>query len=98
MERGALQRTTGVTKMNETSSRSHAVFTVIIEKSSVPGSSQGSESDDLAQLCGFGGACCNALATRSSCHRGHVANTPACQAGQGIPAHGLASPASGLGS
>ena len=30
---GGSQRTTGRTKMNENSSRSHAVFTIIIEKS-----------------------------------------------------------------
>ena len=35
IERGALQRTTGTTKLNELSSRSHAVFIIIIEKSTV---------------------------------------------------------------
>jgi hypothetical protein len=33
MERGATQRTTGSTKMNELSSRSHAVFIIIVENS-----------------------------------------------------------------
>ena len=34
LAQGGVQRTTGRTKMNENSSRSHAVFTIIIEKSS----------------------------------------------------------------
>ena len=33
MERGGSMRTTGATKMNEISSRSHAVFIVIVENS-----------------------------------------------------------------
>ena len=33
MERGATQRTTGSTRMNELSSRSHAVFIIIVENS-----------------------------------------------------------------
>lgn len=35
MERGAANRTTGSTRMNEASSRSHAVFTIIVEKSAL---------------------------------------------------------------
>ena len=35
MERGAAQRATGATKLNEASSRSHAVFMIIVEKSTV---------------------------------------------------------------
>ena len=35
MERGALQRATGSTRMNELSSRSHAVFIIIVENSKI---------------------------------------------------------------
>ena len=35
IERGAAQRATGTTKLNELSSRSHAVFVIIIEKSTL---------------------------------------------------------------
>ena len=48
MQRGAAQRTTGVTKLNETSSRSHAVFTVITEKSAMAGDAE------VEQFCGLG--------------------------------------------
>lgn len=49
MERGALHRTTGVTKMNETSSRSHAIFTVIIEKSTLADDNE----VQMEQFCGL---------------------------------------------
>ena len=35
MERGAAARATGATKLNEISSRSHAIFMLIVEKSTV---------------------------------------------------------------
>lgn len=50
MERGAAARTTGATKLNEISSRSHAIFMLIVEKSTPleePGSSVGGEPVDV---------------------------------------------------
>ena len=55
IERGALQRTTGTTKLNELSSRSHAVFIIIIEKSTVTFSSAAEASGDQQQLEQFRG-------------------------------------------
>lgn len=40
MEKGAAARTTGATKLNEISSRSHAIFMLIVEKSTVIGVSE----------------------------------------------------------
>ena len=48
MERGATQRATGSTRMNELSSRSHAVFIVIVENSRVE--ERGKESGETRQL------------------------------------------------
>ncbi len=52
LERGAMQRATGTTKMNELSSRSHAVFIIIIEKSTVT-SMQESDGDEMEQFRGL---------------------------------------------
>lgn len=41
MEKGGAARTTGATKLNELSSRSHAIFILIVEKSSVEGGATG---------------------------------------------------------
>jgi hypothetical protein len=47
MARGAQARTTGATKLNDVSSRSHAVFIIIVEHSQ--GSQQTVPSQDLSQ-------------------------------------------------
>ncbi|CAL5221751.1 g4003 [Coccomyxa viridis] len=52
LERGAMQRATGTTKMNELSSRSHAVFIIIIEKSTVT-SRQEADGDEMEQFRGL---------------------------------------------
>ena len=52
LERGAMQRATGTTKMNELSSRSHAVFIIIIEKSTVT-SMQEADGDEMEQFRGI---------------------------------------------
>ena len=44
-----MQRATGTTKMNELSSRSHAVFIIIIEKSTVT-STQEADGDEMEQF------------------------------------------------
>lgn len=52
LERGAMQRATGTTKMNELSSRSHAVFIIIIEKSTVT-STHEADGDEMEQFRGL---------------------------------------------
>ncbi|CAL8468827.1 g8368 [Coccomyxa elongata] len=52
IERGAEQRATGTTKLNELSSRSHAVFIIIIEKSTVPSEEVDANGEDLEQFRG----------------------------------------------
>ncbi len=47
-----MQRATGTTKMNELSSRSHAVFIIIIEKSTVT-SRQEADGDEMEQFRGL---------------------------------------------
>ena len=61
LERGAMQRATGTTKMNELSSRSHAVFIIIIEKSTVT-STHEADGDEMEQFRGLApGAACAGL-------------------------------------
>jgi Kinesin motor domain len=50
MERGALIRATGATRMNEMSSRSHAVFMIVVEHASTHSSSWQQQQQDEQQL------------------------------------------------
>lgn len=43
MEKGAAARATGATKLNEISSRSHAIFMLIVEKSTIMLKGKGAE-------------------------------------------------------
>ena len=53
MQRGAAERAVGATKLNELSSRSHAVFIIIVEKSSVLAEDTSrAETAEMAQLSG----------------------------------------------
>ena len=59
-----MQRATGTTKMNELSSRSHAVFIIIIEKSTVT-STREADGDEMEQFRGLApGAACEGLASQ----------------------------------
>ena len=53
IERGAQQRATGTTKLNELSSRSHAVFVIIIEKSTLSAPDAGGLGGELEQFRGL---------------------------------------------
>jgi hypothetical protein len=53
IERGAEQRATGTTKLNELSSRSHAVFIIIIEKSTVQADAREANDEEMEQFRGL---------------------------------------------
>lgn len=74
MERGAAQRATGATKLNEMSSRSHAVFIIIVEKSTVMAEdSLAAEDEEMEQFRGLapGHSCLLLACLLTSCK--HVA-------------------------
>ncbi len=52
IERGAMQRATGTTKLNELSSRSHAVFIIIVEKSTVPSEEAHANGEEMERFRG----------------------------------------------
>eukprot|EP00887_Chlorella_sp_A99_P008052 scaffold12.g8052.t1 len=54
MARGAAARATGATKLNEISSRSHAIFILIVEKSTISGSTDGGTSTGTGTGIGAG--------------------------------------------
>ncbi len=60
MEKGSASRATGATKLNEISSRSHAIFMLIVEKSTIMGPSA-TQGDGIEQFQGMApgerGAC-----------------------------------------
>ncbi len=50
MERGAAVRATGATKLNEISSRSHAIFMLIVEKSTLVEAAAGSQGEQFSGM------------------------------------------------
>jgi kinesin family protein 3/17 len=57
MDRGAAARTTGATKLNEISSRSHAIFQLIVEKSTPLEEGPGGSSDQYGAALAAGANC-----------------------------------------
>ena len=75
MERGAAARATGATKLNELSSRSHAIFILIVEKSSLEVDDSATAADVEQQLRGGGGSKVAAVAATIGGSGGGVRQT-----------------------
>lgn len=77
MEQGQAQRATGPTKLNEMSSRSHAVFIVIVEKSSILSDPAGANDDEMQQFRGLapGGPCLSTFALSAVLNISNLLNT-----------------------
>jgi hypothetical protein len=77
MEQGQAQRATGPTKLNEMSSRSHAVFIVIVEKSSILSDPAGANDDEMQQFRGLApGAIHTHMDTKHMQNKGTNPSTP----------------------
>ncbi|GFR42885.1 hypothetical protein Agub_g3877, partial [Astrephomene gubernaculifera] len=72
MQRGQALRATGATKLNEVSSRSHAVCVIIVEKCTTPGEGAGGEAGAASAASSAGGAPPWARSSTASAAAGEV--------------------------